>query len=58
MFESLPKQLIEQDLDLIFQVLIKRSIDTNIFIAEEADKTLQQMCRNLSEQKMITALMS
>ena len=58
MFDSLPKQLIEQDLDNIFQVLIKRSTDTNFFVAEEAEKTLNSMCRNLSEIKMLTALVA
>ncbi|CDW78065.1 protein fam179b-like [Stylonychia lemnae] len=57
MFESLPKQLIEQDLDIIYQVLLKRSVDTNGFVAEEAEKTLISMCRAVSEQKMANALL-
>jgi len=58
MFDSLPKQLTEQDLDKIFQVLMKRSVDTNLFVSEEAEKTLASMCRNLSEGKMLSALMA
>ena len=49
MFEYLPKQVIEQDIEGIFQVLLKKSIDSNVFMAEEAEKTLITMCRNLSE---------
>ena len=57
MLECLPKQLIEPDLEGIFQVLIKRSIDTNTFVAEEADKTLVAMCRAVSENKILSALL-
>eukprot|EP00347_Sterkiella_histriomuscorum_P003381 403364519 len=58
MFESLPKALIEQDLEPIFQVLVKRSVDTNFFVAEEAEKTLMSMCRTVSETKMLSALLA
>lgn len=49
MFEAVPKQVIEQDLDNMVTSLIKKSIDSNIFMAEEAEKTLISMCRNLPE---------
>lgn len=58
MLETLPKQLIEPNLESIFQVLIKRSIDTNLFVSEEADKTLVAMCRAVSEGKIIASLLS
>lgn len=34
MFETVPKSLIEYDFEQIFQVLMKKSVDTNIFIFE------------------------
>lgn len=57
MFEALPRPLIELDIEGMFNVLLKKSIDPNVFMAEEADKTLVSMCRNLSENKMLTCLM-
>ena len=57
MFESLPKQLLEQDIDYIFQVLIKKSTDSNVFMAEEGERSLISMCRNLTEQKVLNSLM-
>jgi hypothetical protein len=58
MFESLPKSLIESDLDGIFQVLLRRSLDTNLFVGEEAEKTLTSLCRNLPEQKLLHLLLA
>jgi hypothetical protein len=40
----------------MFQVLIKKSIDSNIFMSEEAEKTIVAMCRNLPEAKMLSCL--
>ena len=57
MFESLPKQLIEQDIENMFSVIIKKSIDANVFMAEEAEKSLLSMCKNLQEQKLVACLM-
>lgn len=58
MFETLPRQLIEQDMEGICNVLIKKSIDSSVFVVEESEKTLSSMCRNLPEQKMMNCLMA
>ena len=57
MFESLPKQLLEIDLEQMFLVLIKKTIDSNVFMAEEGERALMSMCRNMSEAKVLSALM-
>lgn len=57
-FELLPKILVEPDLDSIFKVLMKKSVDSNIFMAEEAEKTLMSMCRNMQENKLMAFFMS
>ena len=35
----------ELDVDKLFNVLIKKSVDQNLFIAEEAEKALLQLCK-------------
>ena len=52
MFDSVPKSLIEPDFEQIFQVLMKKSVDTNIFIFEQADKTLINYCKTMTESKV------
>lgn len=56
MMEQLPKQLVEQELETMTQVLMKKSSDSNAFMAAEADKCLITMCNNLSEGKMLQQL--
>jgi hypothetical protein len=45
--------ILETELDLLYQVLIKKSIDATIFMAEEADKVLIGMCRIFNEGKIL-----
>jgi hypothetical protein len=54
--EQLPRPFIEQEIDAMTQVLIKKSADSNAFMADEADKTLISMCNNITEQKMFSSL--
>ena len=52
MFEQIPKSIMEQDLELMFSVLLKKAQDTNVFIFEVADKTLINLCKSMSEGKV------
>jgi hypothetical protein len=58
MFESLPKQLLDQDIDQIFQVIIKKSTDSNVFMGESAEKALMSLCRNIPETKLLPSLLA
>ena len=58
MMESLPKPLIEQELEGLTSVLLKKSIDSNAFMAGEADKTLIAMCNSISDIKILSNLSS
>jgi len=49
LFETVSKQQLDQDLESALQSLLKKSIDSNIFMAEEAERTLSSLCRNGSE---------
>jgi len=54
LIEQLPKQLIEQETETLMSALMRKSLDSNAFMANEADKTLITMCNYISENKMIT----
>ena len=56
LFEQLPRNLYDLDTEPAFQSLIKKSIDSNVFMAEEAEKTLVALCRHVNESK-VTALL-
>ena len=51
------KRCMEPDLDHITKLLLKKAADTNIFISEEADKALAQMCTNCQESKVLSCLL-
>ncbi len=53
MLESVPKQLFDSETDSFFSVLMKKSVDSNIFISEEAEKTLFCLCRVVNEAKIV-----
>jgi hypothetical protein len=52
MFISL-KRVMEPCLDPIMKILLKKSSDTNNFIAEVADLCLQSLVQNCQEQKVL-----
>ena len=39
-------------------MLIKKSTDSNIFMAEEADKTLICMCKTMSDSRLLPLFLS
>lgn len=53
MMEQLPKPLIELEMETMTSVLMKKSADSNAFMANEADNALMAMCNNVSESKML-----
>jgi len=55
MFVTLGKHM-EADLDLIVPMLIKKSAETNGFIADEANRALMAMAASVSEGRVICAL--
>ena len=49
-------KLVEPELELILNCLLRKSADTNIFISGEAEKSLFIVCRCTSESKVINIL--
>ena len=49
-------KLVEPELELILNCLLRKSADTNIFISGEAEKSLFIVCRCNSESKVISIL--
>jgi hypothetical protein len=47
------KRCVEPDLDPIIKLLLKKAYDTNIFISEEAEKSLSAMANNCNESKVL-----
>jgi len=43
-------------LDLVFNKLIKKSLDTNSFISDEVKKVLVTVCSNCNETKVVSLL--
>lgn len=40
------KRCMEPYMEKILKLLLKKASDTNVFIAEEADKAIEAMCQN------------
>lgn len=57
MCEFLPRSL-EGDLEQLLSLLLRKSVDTNMFISEVASKALEQMCQHLSDGRLITCLLA
>lgn len=55
MCEILSK-LVEPELELILNCLLRKSADTNIFISGEAEKSLFIVCKCISESKVVNVL--
>ena len=55
MCEFLSK-LVEPELEIILNCLLRKSADTNIFISGEAEKSLFIVCRCVSEAKVVNML--
>jgi hypothetical protein len=56
MMETLPKAFIELEIDTMTTVLMKKSMDSNAFMANEADKALIAMCNSVTDTKMLAQL--
>merc|ERR1712032_839742 len=52
LFAALGKRM-DQELDASMPVVLKRGADTNIFIADEAEGTLREICKYASEAKAL-----
>ena len=50
------RKLVDHELDIIVPVLMKKATDTNIFLSEEAETALANMCAHCSESKVVAAL--
>ena len=55
-YENLPLRDLDATIDHILPHLLKKAADTNIFIAETADKALASLCTHCSENKVFTCL--
>ena len=49
-------RLVEPELEIILNCLLRKSADTNIFISGEAEKSLFIVCRCVSEAKVVSIL--
>jgi hypothetical protein len=49
-------RLVEPELEIILNCLLRKSADTNIFISGEAEKSLFIVCRCISEAKVVSIL--
>ena len=50
------RKLVDHELDIVVPVLMKKATDTNIFLSEEAETALANMCAHCSESKVVAAL--
>lgn len=57
MCECVPRSL-EGDLEQLLSLLLRKSVDTNMFISEVASKALEQMCQHLSDGRLVTCLLT
>ena len=57
MCENLGRTIDSEILELL-KVLVKKAIDTNIFISEQADVAIESMCSYSNETKIVTALIN
>lgn len=48
--------MLDTDLDTLFSKLLKKTLDTNSFISEEVRKTLNSVCSNCNESRVVTLL--
>ena len=49
-------RLVEPELEIILNCLLRKSADTNIFISGEAEKSLFIVCRYINESKVVNIL--
>lgn len=49
-------KLVEPELEIILNCLLRKSVDTNIFISGEAEKSLFIVCRYVSDTKVVNVL--
>ena len=49
-------KLVEPELELILNCLLRKSVDTNIFISGEAEKSLFIVCRFVNESKVVSVI--
>lgn len=54
---SIPKQ-IDPELESVLNSVLRKSADTNVFISEQADKSLASICRYCNESRVINLLFS
>ena len=52
------KRVLDTDLDLIFNKLIKKTLDANSFISDEVKKALVSVCSNSSETRISALLIA
>jgi hypothetical protein len=52
------KRCMEPFMEKILKLLLKKASDTNIFIAEEAEKAIEAMCQNCQDTKVLSILLS
>lgn len=56
MYENLSNKDMDPSVDQILPSLLKKAADTNVFIAETADKALASVCTYSSEHKVFASL--
>lgn len=57
MCEGLGRTL-DSEIGELIKIVIKKSIDTNIFLSEQADVALESMCKYSNENKLLSSLFS
>jgi len=50
------KRLLDSELEPIMNCLLKKSTDTNVFISQEAEKSLMTLCNNSNDSRLIMIL--
>jgi hypothetical protein len=57
LFAALGKRM-DQYLDAFLPVVLKRGADTNVFISDEAEATLREVCQHASETKALAPVLA
>ena len=52
------KTKIDPEVELIFTKLMKKGMDSNIFISDEVKKALETLCQNCSDSKIVPLLIT
>ena len=56
LFQAVETRIADQQMDNVLPILLKRAADTNYFISESAEATIQVIVQKCSESRVFTSL--